>query len=290
MRGSIVGGANLYTTIGLANNTATTIQNVSGYSAGTGGSLKGYIQIDATTDTVITFETQFTKPLTGTGYNATTTFGAGDVPSGLSIDITTGGLIQVTLPSIAGLTAGNAQATFAINAAAVGTSLPLNVSIANVSPNTSGVAPAAGIIGETKSSSASSVETTALAGGGTGATATIATITNLPIGYWLIVAEDIAYWSAVPTTAGKVAALGSDIYDGSSVVSNAKFTHSFGASSVGTADSLYTRLIHCVPFNNTSASTTITFRLRCDKVSGDEANGAKVYSNGFGFLKAIRIG
>jgi hypothetical protein len=110
----------------------------------------------------------------------------------------------------------------------------------------------------------------------------------LGAGSWLIIAEDSAYWSAVPTTSGKVASIGSDIYNGSSVLSDGKFNYSFSSGFLATNASLYTRLNHVIPIT-LSATTTITFRLRCDRVSGGEADGAKVYSTGLGVFKAIRI-
>lgn len=152
MRGTTVGGTNVYTTIALANNAATTIQNVSGseFPAGTGGFIEGFIKIDATTDTVVTFKAEWSKPITGTAYKCSVTYGADDLPAGVSIDITTGGLIQVTLPSVTGFS--SASATFAMQAAAIGATLPLQISGAQVTGpvlgSTSGAAAGAGYVGE----------------------------------------------------------------------------------------------------------------------------------------------
>lgn len=128
MRGTTVGGTNLYTTISLANNATTTIQDVSGHTAGTGGYIEGYIVIDggAGEDAVTTFKVEFQKPASGTAYSCTVTYGCEALFAGSSIDITTGGLIQVTLADIGGDFV-SASATFCMQAAAIGAQLPLQI-------------------------------------------------------------------------------------------------------------------------------------------------------------------
>lgn len=92
-----------YTSVALnTNGSPKTILDVSTLIAGQGGQLVGTLTIDGVTDYVFTFVTQFTKPLTGTGYESSTTFGAGTVPVGTAVTITTAGLIQVTVPVFTG--------------------------------------------------------------------------------------------------------------------------------------------------------------------------------------------
>jgi hypothetical protein len=236
---------------------------------------------------VIPFFCHFSRQLDGTTYNVAPQFGS-TIPSGLSIT-NSGSSVQVVMPNFTGgETFVSASVTYCAQAAASGTTLPVSVSASAVLGSTTGVAPAAGVIGEVISASASVVETTALSGGGALATATIATLSNLGVGTWLIVAEESAYWSAVPTTSGKTAGLGSDIYNGSTVLANGAFCYSFSSGFTSSNASIYTKLTHSIPIT-LAATTPITFRLRCDKVSGDEAHGSKVKSTGQGFLKAIRI-
>jgi hypothetical protein len=121
-RGSVVGGANARTTISLANSAATSVQNVSAYDA---GELAGWVFIDGTANTRFYIQAQFAKNGAGTDYNLSyqTT---GDTPvAGFSMTVTSAGVIQVTLPSVAGFT--SATINYALNAPAVGASLPLSV-------------------------------------------------------------------------------------------------------------------------------------------------------------------
>jgi hypothetical protein len=136
MRGTAVGGTNLYTTIGLTGSTSnglytTTIQNVSNLVNGTGGKLTGFAYIDATTDSVFTFDIHFTKYIDGSNYGVSTIIGAGVVPpmdgggNEFAVTVTTGGSIQMSLPGIAGFV--SAHVTFAMNAPNVGAKLPLQI-------------------------------------------------------------------------------------------------------------------------------------------------------------------
>ena len=144
--GTTVGGTNLYTTIGLANNTTTTFHTIQG-DAGTGGWLSGTIVIDATTDYVIPFFCFFDRQRDGTTYNVTAQFGD-SIPTGLSIT-NSGSAVRVVMPNNAGFV--SASVTYAVQAAANGTTLPVSVSASSVLGSTSGVAPAAGVIGESTS-------------------------------------------------------------------------------------------------------------------------------------------
>jgi hypothetical protein len=149
MRGSTVGGTNLYSTIGLANNATTSFHTIQG-EIGSGGLLTGSIKIDATTDYAIPFICMFSRPASGT-YNVATQFG-GDVPpaaSGVNFGFaSSGSSVRVVMPDVAGFS--SASVTYAVQAAANGTTLPVSVSASSVLGSTSGVAPAAGVIGEVK--------------------------------------------------------------------------------------------------------------------------------------------
>jgi hypothetical protein len=154
MRGTTVGGTNLYSTISLANNATTTFHTIQG-DAGTGGWLSGTIKIDATTDYAIPFFCFFSRQLDGTTYNVAASFGS-DIPSGLSIT-NSGSAVQVVMPDLAGFS--SASVTYCVQAAANGTTLPVSVSASSVLGSTSGVAPAAGVIGQ-KITTASVITTT----------------------------------------------------------------------------------------------------------------------------------
>jgi hypothetical protein len=87
----------------------------------------------------------FSRPASGT-YNVATQFGS-DIPSGMSIT-NSGSSVQIVMPDVAGFS--SASVTYAVQAAANGTTLPVSVSASSVLGSTSGVAPAAGVIGEVK--------------------------------------------------------------------------------------------------------------------------------------------
>jgi hypothetical protein len=143
MRGTTVGGTNIYSTISLANNATTTFHTIQG-DAGTGGWLSGTIKIDATTDYAIPFFCFFSRQLDGTTYNVAASYGS-DIPSGLSIT-NSGSAVRVVMPNLAGFS--SASVTYCVQAAANGTTLPVSVSASSVLGSTSGVAPAAGVIGQ----------------------------------------------------------------------------------------------------------------------------------------------
>jgi hypothetical protein len=128
MRGTTVGGTNLYTTISLANNATTAFHTIQG-EAGTGGWISGTIKIDATTDYVIPFFCFFDRQLDGTTYNVSPQFGD-TIPSGLSIT-NSGSSIQVVMPNNSGFS--SASVTYCVQSAANGTTLPVNVPSAQIS-------------------------------------------------------------------------------------------------------------------------------------------------------------
>lgn len=141
-RGTVVGGANLRTQIGLSNNATTTVQNAGAYDA---GELAGWVYIDATTDYRFYIQAPFAKNGAGTDYNISYQTTGDTPPAGFSVSITAAGLIQITLPNLAGFVAGGSFINFALNAPAVGTTLPLQIDgglvTGPVLGSTSGVAP-----------------------------------------------------------------------------------------------------------------------------------------------------
>ena len=142
-RGVVVGGTNARAVVSLANNATTTIQSVAAYDA---GELTGWVSIAATTPLKFYVSAPFAKNGAGTDYNISPSYLGDTPPVGFSITVTSGGLIQATLPSVAGFTA--ASINYALNAPAVGATFPLSVSARTVLGDTSGTAVPAGYIGE----------------------------------------------------------------------------------------------------------------------------------------------
>jgi len=131
MRGSAIGGSNVYTQISLANNTTTTIQNAVAYDS---VELAGWMYINATAKYRFHFKAQVTKKGDATDYLISYQTSGDTPPTGFNISVTTGGLVQVTLPSMSGFTSAIAQ--FSLNGPAVGVSLPLQIESTNVSFST----------------------------------------------------------------------------------------------------------------------------------------------------------
>jgi len=205
-RGVVVGGANLRTQIGLANTATTTIQDVSAYH---GGSLSGWIQIAGTTSYKFHFEARFAKNGAGTDFLISPQYVGDTPPLGFSMSVTAAGLIQVTLPTIAGFVQANTYANFALNAPAVGTSLPLQIDggLVNgpVLGSTSGIAPAAGRVGQ-------SLQSQTVVGGtliNTSARRIIAQVTPLTKGTYSIMAT-----VNFNTASGTNDAISIDLFDG----------------------------------------------------------------------------
>lgn len=126
-RGAVVGGANARTQIPLANAATSTVQNVSAYEA---GELTGWVSIQATTPIKFHVSVKFSKNGAGTDYNLSYQVSGDTPPVGFGLSITSVGLIQVTLPSVAGF--GSASINYSLNAPAVGVTLPLSVSTSNI--------------------------------------------------------------------------------------------------------------------------------------------------------------
>jgi hypothetical protein len=121
-RGVVIGTSNVFTSISLANTSATTIQNIASFANGEGGVLTGVIKVDATTDYVFGFEISFTKDIAGV-VNHSVRYFAGDVLPGISVTVS-GQNIQVTLGTLAGFV--SATARFQLAASAVSPSLQVS--------------------------------------------------------------------------------------------------------------------------------------------------------------------
>lgn len=130
-RGAVVGGANARTSIALANNATTTIQDVSAYQA---GELTGWVSIAATTPLKFYLEARFSKNGANTNYVIAYTTTGDTPPVGFNVTVTAGGLLQIVMPNVTGFTA--ASVNFALNAPAVGTTFPLSINDTAVLPST----------------------------------------------------------------------------------------------------------------------------------------------------------
>jgi hypothetical protein len=131
MRGLPVGGTNAYSQITLTNNAVTTIQNASAYDS---VELSGWVYINATVKYRFAIKVQVTKNGAGNNYLVSFQHSGDTPPTGFDIDATAAGLVQITLPSIAGFTSAVVQ--FSLNGPAVGASLPLQIESTNVSFST----------------------------------------------------------------------------------------------------------------------------------------------------------
>lgn len=131
MRGFVVGGTNVYTQIALSNNNVTTIQNASAYDS---VELSGWIYINATIPYRFSVKIQVTRKGDGTNYLVSHQTSGDTPPDGFDVDATAAGLVQITLPSIAGFTSAIVQ--FSLNGPAIGASLPLQIESTNVSFST----------------------------------------------------------------------------------------------------------------------------------------------------------
>jgi hypothetical protein len=98
------------------------VQSVAAYQA---GELTGWVEIDGTTDSKFYVSAPFAKNGAGSDYNISPQYVGDTPPVGFSMSVTSGGIIQATLPSIAGYV--SAKINFALNAPAVGVTFPLAI-------------------------------------------------------------------------------------------------------------------------------------------------------------------
>lgn len=127
-RGSVVGSSNVRTQISLANNATTTVQDVSAYEA---GELTGWVSIAATTPLKFYVAAQFSKNGAGNNYNISYQTSGDAPPAGFLVQVTAAGLVQIVMPSVTGF--ASASINYALNAPAVGATLPLSIDVTSVS-------------------------------------------------------------------------------------------------------------------------------------------------------------
>lgn len=145
-RGVVIGGSNARTNISLLNApTVNTVQNVAAYDA---GELTGWVSISATTPLRFYVAAQFSKNGAGNNYNISYQTSGDAPPAGLLVSITSAGLIQIQLATSAITGFASASINYALNAPAVGTSLPLTVSARSVLGDTTGTTVPTGYVGE----------------------------------------------------------------------------------------------------------------------------------------------
>ena len=143
LRGVVVGGTNALTTIAFSNSATSNIQSVSAYQA---GELSGYVSIAATSSSKFFIKAQFSKNAAGTDFNLSYQISGETPPASFVMSVTSAGLIQITIGTLAGFTA--ASITYGLNAPAVGATFPLSISARNVIGDVSGTAVPANYVGE----------------------------------------------------------------------------------------------------------------------------------------------
>lgn len=149
-RGSIVGGTNARAQVSLTSGAVTNVQNVGTMDA---GELTGWVFISSAAPVRFYVSAKFAKSGAGGDYNLSYSTTGDTPPAGFLVDITTTGMIRVTLPASSGSTS---VINYALNAPAIGASFPLTVNASQVQGRTDGSAVASGYIGQVVSSSSSS--------------------------------------------------------------------------------------------------------------------------------------
>jgi hypothetical protein len=131
-------------TASLLNNTASqAVVNLTGI---TGGFINVVVDIDAGTDVRQEFILLFSKNAVGSTWSISTLSTTGE-NSLTTFDIDTSGILRASVGSHAA-TYTSGTCTYSINAPALGTAFPAMISASNVLGSTTGVAPAAGVIGQ----------------------------------------------------------------------------------------------------------------------------------------------
>lgn len=124
MRGTTVGGTNLFTSIGLSIG-ATTVQNLASVlAAGQSCKLEGTVKYDGTADFALWLTIFCTRQPDGTTYDVSYSVAGGTAPAGFTVSNSTSS-VQITLPADAGFV--SATYTFSINGVSAGATLPLSI-------------------------------------------------------------------------------------------------------------------------------------------------------------------
>jgi hypothetical protein len=122
-RGNVVGQVAAQTSVGLANGAATNVQDLSLYD---GCHIEGVLYVNGTAYFRATVRIDVSKKASDGTYVCTPSLTTGDTDPGISIGITSAGVLQITLPSVAGFVSANFNYT--LGAPQVGATFPLSVS------------------------------------------------------------------------------------------------------------------------------------------------------------------
>lgn len=133
-RGVVVGGVNARTEVALTSGATTNVQNVAGMSA---GELSGWVFISSAAPKRFYISAKFSLSGAGGDYNLSYQTSGDAPPTGFLVDITTTGIIRVTLPASSGSTSA---INYALNAPAIGASFPLTVNANTILSGTLGAA------------------------------------------------------------------------------------------------------------------------------------------------------
>lgn len=133
-RGVVIGGVNARTEVALTSGAVTNVQDVAGMTA---GELAGWVFISSSPAKRFYVSAQFALTGAGGDYNLSYQTSGDAPPAGFLVDITTTGMIRVTLPASSGSTS---VINYALNAPAIGASLPLTLDASRL---LSGTVPAA---------------------------------------------------------------------------------------------------------------------------------------------------
>ena len=120
-RGVVVGGVNARTEVALTSGATTNVQSVAGMTA---GDLSGWVFISSASPVRFYISAKFALSGAGGDYNMSYQTSGDTPPTGFLMDITTTGMIRVTLPAASGSTSA---INYALNAPAIGASFPLTV-------------------------------------------------------------------------------------------------------------------------------------------------------------------
>lgn len=120
-RGVVVGGVNARTEVALTIGATTNVQDVAGMTA---GELEGWVFISSASPVRFYVSAKFALSGAGGDYNLSYSTTGDTPPAGFLVDITTTGMIRVTLPAASGSTS---VINYALNAPAIGASLPLTL-------------------------------------------------------------------------------------------------------------------------------------------------------------------
>lgn len=120
-RGAVVGGVNARAQVSLTSGAVTNVQSVAGMTA---GELAGWVFISSAAPKRFYLSAKFSLSGAGGDFNLSYSTAGDTPPVGFLVDITTAGMIRVTLPAASGSTS---VINYALNAPAIGASFPLTV-------------------------------------------------------------------------------------------------------------------------------------------------------------------